>query len=376
MKRWWMNVLVILTVLALGPAVTVSSAPSVVVKIGNLAPNTGVGAAFGETQTNGALLAVEEINAQGGIPGVGKIEMVTEDSGSTPTGAVNAANKLIQQHKVIAIVGEAMSGNTLAVVPVTARAGVSQLTAMSSAPTITQQGSPYIFRVQITAARSGIALGNYLAKDKGFKKIAIINDTNEFGTNYAASVEQALRANNAGPSTRQSYNTGDKDFSAQLLRVRDAGADAVVLSSQFVDGALILTQMRQLGIRIQTAGPDALANFRVIELAGAAADGLIFTNSYVDTVDDPKIKQFATKFEARFRKRSDNGAALSYDCVYILAKAIEKAKSTDLRLVRNAVAGVEYEGITGKIRFDKDGDALRDPIIFSIKGTGYVVLKR
>ena len=113
MKRSWMKVLVILTVLALGPAVTVSSAPSMVVKIGNLAPNTGVGAAFGETQTNGALLAIEEINAAGGIPGVGRLEMVTEDTGSTPTGAVNAANKLIQQHRVVAIVGEAMSGNTL-----------------------------------------------------------------------------------------------------------------------------------------------------------------------------------------------------------------------------------------------------------------------
>ncbi len=367
---------VLIGILILAANATSWGATAVAVKIGNLTPNTGVGAAFGETQTNGAILAIEEINARGGIKGMGKIELVTEDTASTPTGAVNAANKLIQQHKVVAILGEAMSGNTLAVVPVTARAGVPQITAMSSAPTITQQGSPYIFRVQVTAARSGVALGNYLARDKGFKKVAIINDTNEFGTNYADAVERALRAANAGPSTRQSYTTGDKDFSAQLLRVKEAGADAVVLSGHFIEGALIVTQMRQLGMRIQTAGPDAVANFRIIELAGEATDGLIFTNTYVDTVDDPKIRQFATKFERRFGKRSDNGAALSYDCIYVLAKAIEKAQSIDLRKIRNALAGIEYEGITGKIRFDKDGDSVRDPIIFAIKGNGFVVLKR
>jgi branched-chain amino acid transport system substrate-binding protein len=346
------------------------------IKIGNLSPMTGVGAGFGDSVTNGATIAVEEINEKGGIAGVGRIELITEDSGSTATGAVNAANKLIQQHKVSVILGESMSANTLAAVPVTARAEIPQVTPLSSAPTITQQNSKFIFRVQVTAASSGQALGKYLTQDKGFKKVAIVNDTNEFGTNYANEVEKVLRSANAGPVVRETYATSDKDFSAQLLKVQNAGADAVVLSGQFTEGALILTQMKQLGIQLQAAGPDGLIFPKLIELAGDAADGVIFTNTYVDTVDDPKVKDFAGKYERKFSKKSDNGSALAYDSIYLMARAIEKAGAADPQKIAAALSDTEYDGITGKISFDANGDSKRDPFVFAVKGNSYVLLKR
>ncbi len=359
------------------PAPTAQAAASgTPVKIGNLAPNTGVGAAFGDSQTSGVTLAVDEINAAGGVPGVGKLVTATEDTGSTATGAVNAANKLIQQEKVAAIIGEAMSANTLAVVPVTQKAQVPQVTTMSSAPTITEQGSKYIFRTQITAVRSGETLANYLNKDKGYKKIAILNDTNEFGTNFANVVEDTLKKNGAPPVMRATFATNDKDFTSQLLKVKESGADAVVLSGQFAEGALIVTQMKQLGLSLPTGAPDGLTPPKFIELAGDAANGVIFTNSFVAGVQDPKVQEFVKKYEARFNKKPDNGGALSYDSVYVVAKAMEKAKSADPQKIRDAIASLTYDGVTGKISYDEKGDSGLIPNVYGIQNKEYVLLKR
>lgn len=333
-------------------------------KLGEISPLTGGGAGFGESQHNGILMAVDEINASGGIPGIGQIILITEDSASDPTGAVNAANKLINQDKVSVILGELLSGNTLAVVPITQRAGIPQLAALSSAPTITQQGSEFIFRTQITAARSAAALAQYFNDTPEINKVAIINDTNEFGTNYANVVESTLKDLGNPVVARETYVTGDTDFTSQLLKIQAAGATGLVISGHFAETALILQQIDNLGLKLRAGGPDATADPHIFDLvAGELLEGYIFTNSYARSLPDPLVQEYVTKFEARFQKPSGNGDAVPYDTVYIIADAAARAGSVEPQAIRDALVTSDYTGLTGRITFDETGDAQRGPYV-------------
>jgi branched-chain amino acid transport system substrate-binding protein len=337
--------------------------------IGELAPMTGFGAGFGESQNNGVELAVAEINEAGGIPGIGEITIVLGDTTSDATAAVNAANKLIQQDEVDIILGALLSGNTLAVVPVTEREEIPQVTALSSAPTITDQGSEWIFRVQITAARSASALARYFNDSDDFNAVAVINDTNEFGTNFADVIEATLEDEGSPLVARETYVTGDRDFTAQLLSIKNAEATGVIISGHFAEAALIMQQMRELGMEVQVGGPDAVADTHIFDLIDAdLIDGFIFSNSYASTLPDPRIQEYAARYEDTYGIPSNNGDALSYDVVYIIAAAAERAGSTDKAALRDALRETDYDGISGHITFDENGDAQRDPYIIEWHG--------
>lgn len=335
--------------------------------LGELIPQTGAGAAFAESHHNGVQMALEEINANGGIPGIGPITLAVEDTASDATQAVNGANKLINQNKVPIILGEVLSANTLAVVPITARARIPQVTALSSAPTITQQDSDYIFRVQITAARSASALARYFNETEGINQVAIINDTNEFGTNYANVVEATLKDLGNPPVARETYVTGDRDFTAQLLNIKNAGATGLVISGHFAEAAIILQQMAELGLDIQAAGPDAVADPHIFDLVpGEILEGFVFTNSYVNALPNPEVKEYAERYEQKHGIPSYNGDALAYDAVHVIADAVQRAGSTDPQAIRDALAKTDYTGLTGRITFDENGDAQRDPYIIQM----------
>lgn len=336
-------------------------------RLGELASMTGAGAAFGESHHNGVLLAVEEINEAGGISCLGPIELVLEDTASDATQAVNAANKLINQQQVPVILGAVMSSNTLAVVPVTQRAQIPEVTALSSAPTITEQGSDYIFRVQITAARSAAALARYLNGAEGIENIAIINDTNEFGTNYANVIEATLEELGNPPVARETYVTGDRDFTSQLLKISEADADAVVISGHFAEAALIMQQMGELGMDVVPAGPDAVSDPHIFDLVPPGTlEGFVFSNSYINALPSDRVAEYAAKYEERYGIPSANGDALAYDSVYLIAAAAEEACSNDPAALRDALANIEYTGLTGTITFDENGDAQRDPYVIEM----------
>lgn len=345
-------------------------------RMGELASMTGAGAAFGESHHNGVMMAVEEINADGGIPGIGPIEVVLEDTASDTTQAVNAANKLINQDQVPVILGGVMSANTLAVVPITARAQIPQVTALSSAPTITEQGSEYIFRVQITAAKSASGLASYFDETDGINQIAIINDTNEFGTNYADVVEQYLEENGNPVVARESYVTGDRDFTSQLLNIQQAGATGLVISGHFEEAALILQQMGELGLEAQPGGPDATSDPHIFDLVSSpdVLEGYIFSNSYVNSLEN--VKDYAEAYQEKYDIPSNNGDALAYDAVHVIADAVERAGSTDPQAIRDALVATDVTGLTGRITFADNGDAERGPYIIEMHADQtYTVLR-
>jgi branched-chain amino acid transport system substrate-binding protein len=236
------------------------------------------------------------------------------------------------------------------------------VTAISSAPSITQQGSEWIFRTQITAAKSASTLTKYF-NDQGYK-IAMINDTNEFGTNWCNVVESTLEDVGNPALARVTFVTGDRDFTSQLLNIQQSDATALIICGQYEEAGLILQQMRDFGMDLPTGGPDASANPRIFELVPPEIlEGYIFANSYIRELPDPRVEAYVSTYEEKFGISSANSDAVPYDTVYIIASAVERAGSTTPDAIRDALTATSYEGLSGLITFDENGDAQRGAYI-------------
>lgn len=346
------------------------------VKVGVVGPLTGPIATTGFSMRNGIILAAEEINAAGGIKGVGKIDLVVEDSRCLPSDSVTAAHKLVTRDRVVAVIGDICSPATAASMRVTQKAETPQLTPLSSAYSITEAGNPWIFRIQINSRREAATMADFAVKELGLKKLATLFESGDFGQDGANIIKQTLAKYGLRPLVEESIRRGDKDFSGQLLKVKESGAEGVFLWTIFGEAALIMKQAKSLGINFVPLGGNPQAHPDYIKLAGEAAEGTYTNAAFVSTDPDPKVQDFVRKYQARFREVPDPGAALGYDTMKVLAVAIERAASLDRHKIREALLAVRYPGITGEISFDPKGDTIRDPKIIIVKGGKHIRLQK
>jgi branched-chain amino acid transport system substrate-binding protein len=346
-------------------------------KLGVVDDLTGAAAGYGIPHSNGIRLAVEEINAAGGIKGIGKIEMIIEDDGTKPTEAVNATNKLITRDKIDFLMASCASSATLALVPVHTRAEIINLNSCSSSKLITDpiQGQPnkWIFRTQYRSDRTAAFVADFALKELGAKKIGVMNDTNEYGRAAAEGALEALKAKGQPAAAHQPYNSGDKTFSAQILKFKETGVDAIAFFGYYQEAALILKQAKQLGLNVQMVSTDVLHTPVFVELAGADANGVLVTTAFTKDSTDSRAVQFSEAYLKRFGKDATGQSAMGYDAVYLMKWAYEKAGTRDKNKVRDALAGVSgFVGVTGATQFNERGDDMRPFLVTVISGGKWI----
>ncbi len=354
-------------------AVALATPAAAQVKLGVVENLTGAAAAYGIANANGIRLAVEEINAAGGIKGIGKIDLILEDDGTKPTEAVNATNKLITRDQVDFLMGSCASATTLALVPIHTRAEVINITSCSSSKLVTAQGSKWIFRMQHVSERTAGGIAEFAVKELGAKNIGVLNDTNEFGRAAAEAAVEHLKQIGHAAVAYEHYNSGDKTFSAQLLRFKEKNVDTIAFYGYYQEAALILKQAKQLGLKVRMVSTSGLGAPAFVELAGEDSNGVVLTLSFTKDSSDPRSVEFSRRYRAKWGKDPYDEAALGYDAVSLMKWAYEKAGTKDKSKVRDALASVSgFVGVTGESRFDERGDAIRPFLITVIQDGKWV----
>jgi branched-chain amino acid transport system substrate-binding protein len=343
-------------------------------KVGVVDDLTGAAAAYGIAHVNGLKMAADEINDAGGIKGVGKIELVIEDSATKPTEAVNATTKLITRDKVEFLMASCASSTTLALVPIHTRYEMINLNSCSSSKLITDplpsgKPNPWIFRTQYRSDRTAAFVAEFAAKELGSKKIAVLNDTNEYGRAAADGAVEHLKTMGM-TAAHESYNNGDKTFSAQLLKFKAAGVDTVAYFGYYQEAALVLKQAKQLGLNLRMVTTDVLHTPVFLELAGNDANGVLVTTAFTKDSNDARAVRFTEAYKKKFGKDPTGQSAMGYDAVHLMKWAYEKAGTRDKQKVRDALAGVSgFVGVTGETKFNERGDDMR-PFLVTVISDG------
>ncbi len=343
--------------------------------VGEYGSLTGGQATFGQSTHNGIMLAVDEINGAGGVNGR-KVRVITEDDQSKSEEAANAVTKLISQNNVIAVLGEVASSSSLAAAPICQSNKVPMITPSSTNERVTQVGD-YIFRMCFIDPYQGEAMANYLSRQLGMKRAAILIDVkSDYSTGLAANFERVFLANGGQIVGKQSYAQGDSDFRSQLTTLKAANPEVIFVPGYYNDIGQIAIQARDLGMPQPLAGGDGWESPKLIEIGGKALEGCFYSNHY--HVDDPSpaVRQFVQKYEERFGAKPDSLAALGYDSARVLADAITRAGTTDGPKLRDAIAATKnFPGVTGVITLGPDRNPIGKKLVVLQIKDGNTVLK-
>ncbi|MGB9867476.1 MAG: ABC transporter substrate-binding protein [Bacillota bacterium] len=326
------------------------------IRIAHLAPLTGSAASYGYYMVNAAKMAVEEINAAGGINGK-KIEYFEVDETSNSAQAVEAAKKAISLNPVV-ILGPNRSGGVLAAEYLWKEAKIPAITDGTSAET-TKKGNPYTFRMQVSSEKWMPILAKTAVERFKVKKPAIIYGLNDYSkANYLAIVP-AFEKYGLKPVTVQTFNDGDQDFTAQLLAAKKAGADSLFIFSYTPEIGKMLKQRAELGMKNIPVFAERAATVPDVEnLAGKENyEGLITSTTMCTGDPNPKIQEFVKKYESKYNQIISATHVNHYDSVYIVADIIKRV-GTDREKIREELSKLDYQGALGHYVADKEGNLM------------------
>ena len=322
---------------------------------------------------NGFNMALEEINNS--QLGDVRIKFIIEDDRSTVEGAVEAFNKLIHQDKVPVILGVWTSHVAQSVFPIAQENQVVAFSPVVNASGLTAIGD-FIFRASHPTDVL-IPGGVKVTQEKlGYQRVATITNTVDLASRDSDMVFKQTLASGVEVPTSETFATGDTNFSAQLTRIKDSNPEAIFVFSQQIELIRILTQARQLGIPSEIPFISIVLSVDDVQSAGDAAEGAITFTGWVSTADTPGNQAFVQNYSAKYGMEPSIWAAQSYAAVYILAKAISDAQSTDSAAIRDALANItDFDTVLGKFSFNAVGDAGYDPIVLIVKNGEFEIFE-
>lgn len=338
------------------------------IKVGEFASLTGKEATFGTSSHEGTLLAVEEINAAGGVLGK-KIELLTEDNQSKAGEPANAVNKLISKDSVVAILGEVASSRSLEAAPICQDNKIPMISPASTNPTVTQTGD-YIFRACFTDPFQGAALANFSTGTLKATKVAMLTDVkSDYSKGLAKCFKDKFLTNGGTLTTELDYNGGDKDFKAQLTTIKNGNPEAVFIPGYYTDVALIAIQAKQIGLTVPLFGGDGWESSVLLDIGKEAMNGNYFSTHCAADQGTPKMTAFVDAYKKRFNgKVPDAMAVLGYDSAMLLADAMKRAGGTEGPKLRDAIAATsDFEGVSGKFSLNADRDAVKALVFIKIE---------
>ncbi len=344
-----------------------ASAPATI-KIGNCASVTGKDGTYGDSSTKGTRLAMDEINAAGGVLGK-QIELVVEDTQSKPGEAATVAKKLITRDHVIAIIGEIVSGRSLESGGVAQAFKIPMLTPSATNPAVTATGD-YIFRSCFIDPFQGAVLATFAREKLKVRRAALLTSTSSSYSTGLGDVFIAEFPRDGGTIvSHQKFAEGDKDFKAQLTAIKAANPDVLFIPAYYTEAALIARQARELGITVPLLGGDGWEAPELVEIAGNAVEGCYYSTHFSPESPDEKIQAFVKNYRERYDNRTPDGmAALGYDAAYMMVDSIRRAGSPEPAKIRDALAATKgFEGITGRIDMDKNRNASKPAAILTLR---------
>jgi len=354
---------------AFGFPAIVGAAPEPI-RLGSIPCLTGSNALLGQQEHEGVLLAVEEINARpdkvyGGRP----FEIVEEDATNDNQSAVVALNKLLGEN-VVAIVCPVLSTQIQAMAPVMKTHDIPWMTG-GTAVKNTQLGVPGLFRLRASDGITAAGMTNFAVKDKKGKKVAILHASDAFGTGGADQIVQDLKKLGMDPVANEQYPKDAKDYTAEILKIKQAGADALLMYIQNPsDTVIILKQIRSLGLTIPIIGSPSLTNQTAMEVAGKDANGAYGAVDFIVGFNSNVATHFLTAFYNRFHHLPDvgTGSGWVYDAVNMLASVYRKQKSTDPnQTIASLKVTKGWEGVLGRFDADPEGNMVHSVSIGQIQ---------
>ncbi|MDA0575449.1 branched-chain amino acid ABC transporter substrate-binding protein [Burkholderia gladioli] len=340
-----------------------------VVKIGHVAPLTGGIAHLGKDNENGARLAIEEINAKGLTIGGQKItlQLDAQDDAADPRTATQVAQKLVDD-KVVAVVGHLNSGTTIPASKIYSDAGIVQISPSATNPAYTQQGFKTAYRVVATDAQQGPALANY-AQSKGFKSVAVVDDSTAYGQGLANEFEKKAKALGLKVLSHDATNDKAVDFRAILTKIKGENPDAIMYGGMDATGGPFAKQAKQLGLRAKVLAGDGVCTEQLSDLAGDASSNVICSQAGAALEKMPGGSEFQAKYQKRFGQPIQIYSPFTYDAVYIIVDAMKRANSVDPAKILAQMPSTDYKGVIGETVFDSKGDLKHGVIsLYDYKG--------
>lgn len=338
------------------------------IKIGHYASLTGKDAAFGVATRKGVLLAVEEINAKGGVLGR-RLEYLVEDIQSKQGESATAVKKLISREKVSAVIGANASANSLEAAPICQNAKVPMMAISSTAPRVTEIGD-YIFRICFIDPFQGAVLAKFAHGSLRAKRLALLTSVNSpYSVGLSAVLRERFTALGGEVVAEQRYTEGDKDFRAQLTAIRAANPDVIAATGFYTEAALICVQARSLGLNIPVIGGDGWEAPQLAELGGKAVEGTYYSTYFSADNHAPEVRSFVQRYKARWNNETPEGvSALGYDAMYLIAAAMERAGTAQGARLRDAIAATkDFMGVTGKTTIDEKRNSTKPAVMLTVK---------
>lgn len=330
---------------------------------------SGENADFGKTTKNGIELAVEEINAAGGIDGK-KIRIVAKDTRSKPEEAQTVAKQLVSQDKVVAAIGSVESGQSIKAAPVFQEAGIPMVTPSSTSPDVTKQGD-HIFRVCYLDDFQGAACATFAFNDMKVRKAAVIYQLDD---DYSKGLAQFFRdrfTSLGGEIVEDvSFQGGSSEFKDQVSKIAGKNPDVVFAPVYYSKIGLIARDFRKQGVKVPLLGGDGWESPQLIQLAGETLEGSYFGYHYDPDDPDEKVQNYLKAYKAKFDSEPNSLSALGYDAVYVIKQAIENGGgSTSEQITEGLRKVTDFKGVTGTFSIDENRNAQKAITILKIGGT-------
>ena len=326
------------------------------IRIATAGPMTGQYAAFGTQMREGATQAVNDINAAGGVLGR-QLALEIGDDACDPRQAVSVANQLAGR-RVSFVAGHFCSGSSIPARDVYAEEGVLQMSPASTNPRFTDEGKWNTFRTCGRDDQQGAVAADYIAKNFQGKKVAVVHDKTTYGQGLADETRKAMNAKGLKEVLYEGVNTGEKDFSALVSKIKAAGADLVYWGGLHTEGGLIVRQMRDQGVKAPLMSGDGITSDEFATIGGPGVEGTLMTFP-PDPRQRPEAKAVVAKFEAK-KFNPEAYTLYSYAAVQVIQQAAVKANTLDPKKVAETIkSGMVFKTVIGDLSYDKKGDITR-----------------
>jgi branched-chain amino acid transport system substrate-binding protein len=336
------------------------------IKIGAVSCISGQLSTFGVSSIRGARMAIEEINAKGGVLGQ-SIDLVVDDNGSKAGETARIARKFLSQDHVVAILGDLTSSSTMEAAPLAQEANVPLLTPTATAISVTKVGD-YVFRSCFTDPFTGRVMARFAIEHLRARRGVILTDVKQdYSIGVSAELSSYYRQQGGQVLQEFSFSSGDTDFRAQLSSLKSLQPDVVFVPAYYTEAALILREARQLGIKAAFVGGEGWDSPSLVSVAGKSAEGSFYTDHFSPDDPEPLVQTFVQAYKTKYGTAPDALAALWYDGARLLVDAIRRAGSAEPAKIRDALATTKnFPGVTGNISLDERRNASKPGVIVTI----------